>query len=83
MRPLALALLAVAALPCQPQEIYDLIDRLAAGGKAVLVVSSYLPELLGLCDRIQVMYRGVLSAPWHPAERVRRSGRVTTRSSPR
>lgn len=48
-------------------QIYALIDRLAVGDpaagrlpKAVLVVSSYLPELLGLCDRIAVMTRGVL-----------------------
>jgi ribose transport system ATP-binding protein len=40
--------------------IYDLIDRLAVSGKAVLLVSSYLPELLGICDRIAVMRRGVL-----------------------
>ena len=43
-------------------EIYRSIGELAASGKAVLVVSSYLPELLGLCDRIAVMCRGVLSA---------------------
>ena len=41
-------------------EIYRLISELAAKGKAVLVVSSYLPELLGICDRIAVMHRGVL-----------------------
>ena len=46
-------------------QIYALIDKLAVGGngdqpKAVLVVSSYLPELLGICDRIAVMTRGVL-----------------------
>ncbi len=42
-------------------EIYELIDGLAKDGKAVLIVSSYLPELLGICDRIAVMNRGVLS----------------------
>jgi ribose transport system ATP-binding protein len=42
------------------QNIYRLIDRLAGDGKAVLMVSSYLPELLGTCDRIAVMCRGVL-----------------------
>ncbi len=42
------------------QTIYRVIDELACSGKAVLVVSSYLPELLGLCDRIAVMCRGVL-----------------------
>ena len=42
--------------------IYKAIDELACSGKAVLVVSSYLPELLGICDRIAVMCRGVLGA---------------------
>ncbi len=42
-------------------QIYRLIGELAAQGKAVLFVSSYLPELLGVCDTIAVMYRGVLS----------------------
>ncbi|MCA9604719.1 MAG: sugar ABC transporter ATP-binding protein [Myxococcales bacterium] len=43
-------------------EIYRLIGELAAKGKAVLVVSSYLPELLGVCDSIAVMHRGRLGA---------------------
>jgi ribose transport system ATP-binding protein len=49
-------------------EIYRRIDELAAGDpqhdrppKAVLLVSSYLPELLGVCDRIAVMCRGRLT----------------------
>ena len=42
-------------------EIYRLIGEQAALGKAVLMVSSYLPELMGICDRISVMTRGVLS----------------------
>jgi ribose transport system ATP-binding protein len=42
------------------QNIYRLIDELAGTGKAVLMVSSYLPELLGSCDRVAVMCRGVL-----------------------
>ena len=41
-------------------EIYRLIDELACAGKAVLLVSSYLPELLGVCDRVAVMCRGKL-----------------------
>jgi ribose transport system ATP-binding protein len=41
-------------------EIYRAIGALAAQGKAILVVSSYLPELLGICDRIAVMHRGTL-----------------------
>ena len=42
------------------EQIYRIIDDLAAQGKAVLMVSSYLPELLGVCDRIHVMRRGEL-----------------------
>jgi ribose transport system ATP-binding protein len=41
-------------------QIYRVIDELACAGKAVLLVSSYLPELLGVCDRIAVMCRGTL-----------------------
>jgi ribose transport system ATP-binding protein len=43
-------------------QIYKLIDELACAGKAVLMVSSYLPELLGVCDRIAVMCKGRLGA---------------------
>jgi len=39
-------------------DMYVLIGELAAQGKAILVVSSALPELLGICDRIIVMRRG-------------------------
>jgi ribose transport system ATP-binding protein len=42
-------------------EIYRLIHTLAAQGKAIVVVSSYLPELLGICDSIAVMSRGKIS----------------------
>ena len=41
-------------------QIYELIDRLAVAGKAILIVSSQLPELVGICDRIAVMRRGEL-----------------------
>src|SRR5207253_7916005 len=43
-------------------QIYRLIGELAEQGKAVLFVSSYLPELLGICDRLAVMARGRLGA---------------------
>jgi ribose transport system ATP-binding protein len=39
-------------------QIYELIGELAASGKSVIFVSSYLPELLGVCDTIAVMCRG-------------------------
>ncbi len=42
-------------------EIYAIIDRLAASGAAVLVISSELPEVLGLADRIVVMQRGAVT----------------------
>jgi ribose transport system ATP-binding protein len=47
-------------------EIYRLIGEQAARGKAVLFVSSYFPELLGVCDTLAVMSRGRLS-PIRPA----------------
>jgi ribose transport system ATP-binding protein len=42
--------------------VYEIVGRLAAAGKSVILVSSYLPELLGLCDTIGVMRRGELVA---------------------
>ena len=36
-------------------EIYQIINSLVAEGKAVLMISSEMPELLGMCDRIYVM----------------------------
>ena len=41
-------------------QIYQALSRLAAAGKGVIVVSSYLPELFGVCDRLAVMSRGRL-----------------------
>jgi ribose transport system ATP-binding protein len=42
-------------------QIYELIASLARSGKAVIMVSSYLPELFGICHRLAVMRRGQLS----------------------
>ena len=39
-------------------EIYSIINQLVGEGKAVLMISSELPELLGMCDRIYVMVEG-------------------------
>ena len=50
-------------------QIYEVIDELARSGKAVVMVSSYLPELMGVCDRIAVMCRGVLGPARPVAER--------------
>ena len=56
-------------------QIYALIDELVGGPdasgsrrKAVLLVSSYFPELLGVCDRIAVMSRGTLGPARHASE---------------
>ena len=43
-------------------QVYETIAECAAQNKAVLMVSSYLPELFGMCDRLAVMSRGYLSA---------------------
>ncbi len=43
-------------------EFYDQIGALAAGGRAILLISSELPELLALCDRVLVMSEGRLTA---------------------
>jgi ribose transport system ATP-binding protein len=55
-------------------DVYEVIARQADAGRAILLVSSYLPELFGLCDRLAVMCRGTLGparpiAEWTP-ERV-------------
>ncbi len=39
-------------------EIYGIVNDLAAAGKAVIMISSEMPELLGICDRIYVMNEG-------------------------
>lgn len=44
------------------QEIYRLLAQLAQDGMALLVISSELEELIGLCDRIHVIRRGELVA---------------------
>lgn len=49
-------------------EIYKLIGDLASRGMATLVISSELPELLGLCDRILVMRTGAISGELTRAE---------------
>jgi methyl-galactoside transport system ATP-binding protein len=42
-------------------EIYQLMIRLASQGKSIVIVSSEMPELLGVCDRIRVMSNGRLA----------------------
>ena len=40
---------------------HDIIDKLADAGKAVIVISSELPELIGICDRIYTVSYGVVT----------------------
>ncbi len=49
-------------------QIYDWMGRAAAEGKGLLFVSSYFPELLGVCDRIVVFHRGRIVADRPAAE---------------
>ena len=49
-------------------EIYCIINDMAAEGKSILMVSSELPELLGMCDRIYVMCEGKLIGELPAAE---------------
>ncbi|SDU14332.1 multiple monosaccharide ABC transporter ATP-binding protein [Amycolatopsis keratiniphila] len=49
-------------------EIYTIVNRLADEGKAVLVISSELPELLGLCDRIYTLSAGRITGEVGRAE---------------
>lgn len=42
-------------------EIYELINQLAKQGKSIIVISSELPEVLGICDRILVMRNGKIT----------------------
>jgi ribose transport system ATP-binding protein len=42
-------------------EIYTIIDNLAKSGTAVLVISSDLPEIIGICDRVVVMREGKIA----------------------
>ncbi len=43
------------------QEIYRLINKLKREGLAIMVISSEMPELIGICDRILVMHNKSLS----------------------
>ena len=49
-------------------EIYQLIQKLASEGKGVLVISSEMPELLGICDRIIVLKEGRICGEFATAE---------------
>ena len=59
-------------------EIYGVIQRLAEQGRGVIVISSELPELLGLCDRIYTLAAGGITAEFVPREATTRKSSCAT-----
>ena len=49
-------------------DIYCLINQMVDAGKSVIMISSEMPELLGMCDRIYVMNEGNLLAELNASE---------------
>jgi len=49
-------------------EIYHLMNRLTAAGAGIIMISSELPELLGMSDRLIVMHRGRIRAEFTSAD---------------
>ncbi len=47
------------------KEIYDLMNEFKEKGMAILMISSEIPELLGMCDRVMVMHEGTVSGIIH------------------
>lgn len=50
------------------QEIYTIMRELTKQGKSIIMISSEMPELLGMSDRILVMHEGKISAEFYPAQ---------------
>jgi len=50
------------------QELYQIIRELAAGGVAIVIVSSDLPEILSICERVIVMHEGRITGTLHASE---------------
>jgi ABC-type sugar transport system ATPase subunit len=50
------------------QEIHSLIEKLANNGIAILMISSELPEVLGVCDRIIVLHEGRITGHYSDKE---------------
>ena len=49
-------------------EIYTIINQLATEGKGIVIISSELPEILGICDRVYVMNEGRIVGEMAAAE---------------
>ena len=52
-------------------EIYDILGKLALSGKTILMISSEMSELLGMCDRLYVMNEGCIISEFSAAEATR------------
>ena len=50
------------------QEIYQLMERLRQQGKAIIMISSELPELIGMSSRVLVMHEGQINGELRGAE---------------
>lgn len=50
------------------QEIYKIIEKLTAQGKGIILISSYLPEVMGLADRLIIMARGHITGSFNHEE---------------
>ncbi|WP_240489060.1 sugar ABC transporter ATP-binding protein [Cohnella thermotolerans] len=49
-------------------EIYKMISRIAKEGRGIIMISSEMPELFGMCDRILVLYQGEITGEFSRAE---------------
>ncbi|SHK45638.1 sugar ABC transporter ATP-binding protein [Hespellia stercorisuis] len=50
------------------EEIYKIVERLAAKGKGIILISSYLPEVMGLADHLIVMAQGQITGEFNKEE---------------
>ena len=50
------------------KEIYNLINQFKTQGLSIILISSELPEILGMCDRIFVMHNGSISGEFDRAQ---------------
>jgi D-xylose transport system ATP-binding protein len=53
---------------CAKLEVYNIVNRISQEGAGVILVSSELPELIGMSDRILMLHEGSVSGPFRPAE---------------
>ena len=54
-------------------EIYNIMMELAARGKAIVVISSELPEIIGVCSRVMVMHEGIVTGELKKTEMTQES----------